>query len=488
MNVFGYFFQQSSVLTKNLVVGPRETISYNKLYTDSLALAQKIKAAYGENNNFLVLSENSVFFILVYLAIMKSGNICVPLNPAIEPENLRKILDKTDSGAAFASKKYSTRFRDFPFEIINEDAVISWIAEPNVLLEQGQDLQFDGNRLAEIIFTSGSTGEQKGVMITHNNIIANSNSIIKYLKLTENDTIEIVMPFYYCYGLSLLHTHLRVGGSVVLNNNFIFIGSVISDLNKYNCTGFAGVPSHFQILLRKTKDFKETKFHSLKYVTQAGGKLHTAFIQEFIDSFPDVKFYVMYGQTEATARLSYLPPEELKRKLGSIGKGIPDVVLRVINEKGETVQPGETGEIIAKGDNIMPGYFKDAEATNAALRDNWLHTGDMATVDDEGYIYIQSRKKEIIKVRGIRISPKEIEEIIVTYPGVIDCTIEAETDEITGESVKATVFVNDADKSSFSEEALKQHCALKLAQYKIPQKIVFDSRLTFNTAGKKSKY
>jgi acyl-CoA synthetase (AMP-forming)/AMP-acid ligase II len=275
---------------------------------------------------------------------------------------------------------------------------------------------------------------------------------------------------------------------VVLNNNFIFIGSVISDLNKYNCTGFAGVPSHFQILLRKTKDFKETKFHSLKYVTQAGGKLHTAFIQEFIDSFPEIKFYVMYGQTEATARLSYLPPEELKRKLGSIGKGIPDVVLRVINEKGETVQPGETGEIIAKGDNIMPGYFKDAEATNAALRDNWLHTGDMATVDDEGYIYIQSRKKEIIKVRGIRISPKEIEEIIVTYPGVIDCTIEAETDEITGESVKATVFVNDADKSSFSEEALKQHCALKLAQYKIPQKIVFDSRLTFNTAGKKSKY
>jgi acyl-CoA synthetase (AMP-forming)/AMP-acid ligase II len=488
MNVFGYFFEQSSVLTKNLVVGPRETISYNNLYTDSLALAQKIKSTYGENNNFLVLSENSVFFILVYLAIMKSGNICVPLNPAIEPENLRKILDKTDSGTAFAGKKYSTRFIDFPFEIINEDAVISWIAEPNVLLEEGQDLQFDGNRLAEIIFTSGSTGEQKGVMITHNNIIANSNSIIKYLKLTENDTIEIVMPFYYCYGLSLLHTHLRVGGSVVLNNNFIFIGSVISDLNKYNCTGFAGVPSHFQILLRKTKDFKETKFHSLKYVTQAGGKLHTAFIQEFIDSFPEIKFYVMYGQTEATARLSYLPPEELKRKLGSIGKGIPDVVLRVINEKGETVQPGETGEIIAKGDNIMPGYFKDAEATNAALRDNWLHTGDMATVDDEGYIYIQSRKKEIIKVRGIRISPKEIEEIIVTYPGVIDCTIEAETDEITGESVKATVFVNDADKSSFSEEALKQHCALKLAQYKIPQKIVFDSRLTFNTAGKKSKY
>ena len=130
------------------------------------------------------------------------------------------------------------------------------------------------------------------------------------------------MPFYYCYGLSLLHTHLRVGGAVHMNNSFIFIGSVIDDLNTYKCTGFAGVPSHFQILLRKTKDFKTTKFHTLRYVTQAGGKLHTAFIEEFIDAFPDIRFNVMYGQTEATARLSYLPPEDLRRKLGSLGRGI----------------------------------------------------------------------------------------------------------------------------------------------------------------------
>ncbi len=487
MNVFDYFLEETKDLTKNLVLGTKETITYFNLNTYSLKLAEKLKADCGENQNILVLCENSVFFITVYLAILKSGNVCVPLNPNIEPENLQKILNKTQARLAFVNKKYLSRFSDFQFKIVDEEHVSAWITE-DPPKEQEIPSAFDANRLAEIIFTSGSTGEQKGVMITHRNIIANTNSIIKYLKLTHNDTIEIVMPFYYCYGLSLLHTHLRVGGSIVLNNMFIFIGSVINDLKKYNCTGFAGVPSHFQILLRKTKDFKETHFPSLKYVTQAGGKLHTAFIQEFIDSFPEVKFFVMYGQTEATARLSYLPPTELKRKLGSIGKGIPDVTLKVVNEQGEPVKPGETGEIIAKGENIMPGYFNDNEATQLAIKNGWLHTGDIATVDEEGYIFIQSRKKEIIKVRGIRISPKEIEEVIVTYPGVIDCTIQAESDEITGESIKAIVYVNETELNTFSEESIKQHCAQKLTVHKVPQKVVFETKLTFNLAGKKSKY
>ena len=487
MNVFDYFFENTKELSKDLVLGPRETISYQKVYSDVQKLAYKLKSEFGENQNLLVLCENSVFSITVYLAILKSGNICVPLNPNIEPENLEKVISKTDSKTAFVNKKYISRYGNFSFQIFDEERINTWLDETNHTSHENES-EFDGTRLAEIIFTSGSTGEQKGVMITHNNIIANTNSIIEYLKLTQDDTIEIVMPFYYCYGLSLLHTHLRVGGSVVLNNNFIFIGSVISDLNKYNCTGFAGVPSHFQILLRKTKDFKQTKFHSLKYVTQAGGKLHTAFIQEFIDSFPEIQFYVMYGQTEATARLSYLPPSELKRKLGSMGKGIPGVTLKVVNENGEQVKAGETGEIVAQGKNIMPGYYKDIEATNQALKDGWLHTGDIATVDEDGYIFIQSRKKEIIKVRGIRISPKEIEEVIVTYPGVIDCTIQAESDEITGESIKAIVYINETELANFSEDIIKQHCASKLSSHKIPQKIVFDTKLTFNLAGKKSKY
>ena len=485
MNVVDYFFETSGSLQKEAVVG-KESINYPELLQQVNKAAGQLKQQYGEENLILLLSENSVFCIVAYLAIIKSGNVCIPLNPAIETENLDKVLLKTKSTLAFVSKRYERRFTDYSFTVLNNDTVSEWNLEEEIKPEAS--VNFDDQRLAEIIFTSGSTGDQKGVMITHRNIIANTNSIISYLQLTREDIIEVVMPFYYCYGLSLLHTHLRVGGAVHMNNGFIFIGSVIDDLNRYKCTGFAGVPSHFQILLRKTRDFKHTRFETLRYVTQAGGKLHNAFISEFTEAFPDIKFYVMYGQTEATARLSYLPPEDLKSKLGSLGKGIPDVQLKVVDEQGDLVKPGETGEIIARGENVMKGYYQDEEGTRETIRDGWLYTGDMATVDEDGYIYMQSRAKEIIKVRGIRISPKEIEAVIVTYPGVIDCSIVAETDDITGEALKAIVYVNESDLEQFTEEAIRQYCAAKLSAAKVPAKVVFNTRLAFNAAGKKSKF
>jgi acyl-CoA synthetase (AMP-forming)/AMP-acid ligase II len=296
----------------------------------------------------------------------------------------------------------------------------------------------------------------------------------------------VVLPFYYCYGLSLLHTHLRVGGSIVFNNAFIFIGTVINDLKENACTGFAGVPSHFQILLRKSDSFKTTKFPKLKYVTQAGGKLATLFIDEFREAKPDVDFIVMYGQTEATARLSYLPVELYEERKGSIGRGIPGVTLRVVNEAGEDIQPGETGEVIAKGDNVMPGYYKDEEGTAQALRNGWLYTGDLGTVDADGYIYLTARSKEIIKVGGKRISPKEIEAVILSIRFVVDCTITAVEDELLGEALKATV-VKNGSKDPLNEEMVREHCAKHLAIFKVPQVIEIKEQLDLSPTGKKIK-
>ncbi|MEZ5083412.1 MAG: AMP-binding protein [Bacteroidales bacterium] len=485
MNFFDYLFQHSSALNKDFILGAKETISYKKLYTDSLSLSKYLYNTFGENHSFIIVSENSVFFTLAYLAVLKSGNICIPLNPALETNSFKQILTLTEPSLAFVSKKYQQKFINSKLTILNEEFV-------NKITEGFSNKNHDENttpfiseRLAEIIFTSGSTGEQKGVKISHKNLIANTRSIVDYLRLTNTDIIQIVMPFYYCYGLSLLHTHLRAGGSVVFNNSFLFIGSVINDLNKYKCTGFSGVPSHFQILLRKTRDFKNTKFPHLRYVTQAGGKLHNAFIREFVEAFPTIDFIVMYGQTEATARLSYLEPGLVLKKLGSIGKAIPGVTLKVVDKDGSEVLPGNTGEIIASGDNIMLGYFKDETSTRVILKNGWLHTGDIGTIDEDGYIYIKSRKKEIFKVRGIRISPKEIEEVIVSFPGVIDCTIESEYDELTGEGLKATIFINATNKDDFKAIAIQEYCSKHLANHKIPNTIIFDTTLSFNAAGKK---
>jgi len=281
---------------------------------------------------------------------------------------------------------------------------------------------------------------------------------------------------------------MKVGGSVVFNNNFMFLGAVIDDLNRYGCTGFAGVPSHFQVLLRKSRSFKETSFPSLRYVTQAGGKLHRVFIREFMDSFPDIDFYVMYGQTEATARLSWLPPQRLHDKLGSMGKAIPGVELALMDESGEFIrEPGVVGEVVAKGDNIMKGYLGDPEGTAQTLRNGWLHTGDLAYRDEDGFFFLTARVKEIIKVGGKRISPKEIEEVIVSIPGVVDCSISAIDDDVLGEALKAVIVLADPKDPVMNAEFIKRTCAKKLTSEKIPQVIEFKCNIEIAATGKKVK-
>lgn len=320
--------------------------------------------------------------------------------------------------------------------------------------------------------------------MTHKNLCANTESIVQYLNLTSRDRICVTLPFFYCYGASLLHTHLRAGGSIVLSNN-IFLGGAIRDINAFSCTGFAGVPSTFQILINKTPFLRE-ELPTIRYMMQAGGQLPNKYIRLIAETFPQKEFFVMYGATEATARLSYLPPTMVLTKLGSIGKGIPGVTLAVINEDGKPVHPGETGEIIARGDNIMKGYYGDPEGTQCVIKNGWLYTGDLATVDDDGYIYIIGRAKNIIKSGGYRISPNEIEEFICSLDDVNGCVVLGLSDEIMGEAVVAVVQPGDSSKASLKEEILAQ-CAQLLPSYKNPTAIYFVREFPLNASNKVDK-
>src|SRR5690554_1221200 len=485
MNVFDYFFESTQHLEKDFLLGSEETISFKNLYNQSLKVATFLNRYVGAHKNILIISPNSGFFITAYLSILKSGNVCVPLNFAIEQEQLDYILKETECETVFMAKSIRDKYM-LPSEIqVIEELDLQQIIEHQAMDDYYVDMS--KNQVAEIIFTSGSTGLPKGVMITHENIITNTTSIISYLKLTSKDIMCVVLPFFYCYGLSLLHTHLKVGGSLVLNNSFMFLGAVISDIKDYKCTGFAGVPSHFQVLLKKSNTFKTTAFPDLRYVTQAGGKLHTIFIDEFTQAFPDKQFYIMYGQTEATARLAYLEPSMIHKKTSSIGKPIPGVQFKIVNEKGESLDVHQEGELLAKGENIMLGYYKEGEETLKTIKNDWLYTGDVAIVDEDGYYYLMARKKEILKVAGKRVSPKEIEEVILSVPEVIDCTISGYDDDLFGEAIQATIVLN----GTFNEEQLKEKilhiCSKKLALYKIPQKIIFEKSMHMSATGKKIK-
>lgn len=484
MNAFDYFLEESGSLDKDFIVGSTG-ISFRELEERSLRLAAWLRSEIGERKNVVILLPNSVRFIVAYLAVLKSGNTCVPLAIDIEKSSLDHIIAQTRCDSFFVTCRRSAWIEDSTSLIVDEAALDRLLDDGPAPVET--DESFDDQRLASIIFTSGSTGEPKGVMLSHRNLISNTSSIVEYLELTSDDRILAVLPFSYCYGLSLLHTHLRVGASMVLNDRFVFTGRIIADLLDWECTEFAGVPSHFQILLRKTKSFKETEFPALKRVTQAGGELHDAFITEFVESFPDVAFHVMYGQTEATARLAHLPPARLADKLGSIGRAIPGVTLEVVDDQGLPRRAGEVGELVARGDNVMRGYLGDPEATGRTIRDGWLHTGDLATKDEEGFIFLVGRMKEMIKTGGRRINPKEVEAVIVAMPEVVDASVEGVDDDILGEAIRAIVCVRGFSDHSLTPKEVREFCAKKLSRFKVPHIVELRERLDIGPNGKRSR-
>ncbi|WP_315118178.1 AMP-binding protein, partial [uncultured Clostridium sp.] len=344
MTFTDYIFETSRFYDKVAVID-KEGYSYKHIHFKVNSISNCLKNKGIEKGNpILLMAENSLFFIEAYFGIIKSGAVCVPINPSLSMDHIEYILKSLNIKYVFIQKKLMNKIEN----LISHDMEIYTEEDMDKLDIYKEDI--DNNvkihDVALILFTSGSTAKPKGVVLTHSNLIYNTNSIIEYLRLSEKDRIEVVLPFYYCYGTSLLHTHFRVGGSLVINNKFMFPQTVLDDINKYECTGFAGVPSTFQILL-KNSDIKNTKFHSLRYITQAGGRMANIFIEELMNILKGVDIYIMYGQTEATSRLSYLPPNLLKEKLGSIGKGIPGTKLKVINEHGTSVKPGRVGEIVA---------------------------------------------------------------------------------------------------------------------------------------------
>lgn len=211
-----------------------------------------------------------------------------------------------------------------------------------------------------------------------------------------------------------------------------------------------------------------------------------AHVRRLKEALPGTDIYIMYGQTEATARLSYLDPAMLHEKAGSVGKAIPGVDLRVVDGRGVQVRPGEMGEIIARGENVMLGYWKDPEETAKVLRDGWLHTGDLATVDEDGFIFIAGRKGEMIKSGAHRISPKEIEEVIASIPGVAEVAVAGRSDEILGERIAA--FIVPREEGAIETREVLLYCRQNLPSYKIPHDIIFVRELPKTGSGKVRKF
>ena len=368
-----------------------------------------------------LIAQNSPFFVGVYLGAIHGGFCAVPFPVDCSEKTFARIVTCTGMKLVFVSTQMDSRIRPWAERLGVE--VVAEATEASLEACECAAAEVDpGRDLAAIVYTSGSTGDVKGVMVTHQNILANTEDILGYMQLGADDRVMTLLPFYYCFGTSLLHTHLMAGGSLVLNNRFMFPEKVLDEMEQTGCTGLAGVPATYQILLRKTR-FAQRKFPALRWLQQAGGKLPNPLIHELRQAVPLAKLFVMYGQTEATARLSYLPPERLDDKLGSIGRGLPHARLEVLRPDGSPVAPGsgEIGQIVVSGESVTRGYWGDPEETRRYFRDGKLFTGDMARVDADGFIFIAERARDFIKAMGYRVSPKEVEEVLAEMPR--DCRI-----------------------------------------------------------------
>jgi len=334
---------------------------------------------------------------------------------------------------------------------------------------------------ALVLYTSGSTGRPRGVVQTFRNLDANTRSIVEYLRLSQDDRALLVLPLHYCYGRSVLQTHLFAGGSVFLDGRFAFPRVVLETLGAEGCTGFAGVPLTFESIRRQV-DMSSLSFPRLRYVTQAGGAMAPDTIDWARAAFAPAELFVMYGQTEATSRLSYLPPERAAEKRGSIGIPIPRVELAVVDEQGRELPAGETGHLVARGDNVTLGYLDEPEETAAILRGGRLWTGDLALHDEDGFFFLKGRSKEILKIGGHRVSPAQIEHVVAAHPDVAEAAVVGVAHPLLGEAPAA--FVVPRAGRAPGEDELRAFCRARMPSYQVPVGFTVVASLPRNGAGK----
>jgi len=490
----------SALPDKCAMVHGKERISYGNLNREANRIARWLMdQGVAPGDRVVLMLENCHEYLSGYYGILKAGGVAVPLNPDLKPDGLAPLLSRITPRCIISSAKCERVLREIDLPALSIPALLMarprlrWSDIPLTVGSIGEiaatgdgrnpDLLLDETSLASIIFTSGSTGKPKGVMLSHRNIVANTDSIVQYLELTSADIQMVVLPFFYVMGKSLLNTHVAVGGTVVINNTFAYPASVVQQMIDEEVTGFSGVPSTYAYLLHRSplRSVRD-RLTSLRYCSQAGGHLASHTKVDLIKALPEhTKLYVMYGATEASARLTYVEPHRLHEKIDSIGIPIPGVTMKVVSENGEELPQGETGELVARGTNIMQGYWHDPESTAKALSAHGYHTGDLGYMDRDGYFFVVGRRDNQLKVGGHRVNPQEIEDALIDTDLVMECAVLGIEDALAGHRLVAVAVPIAAETT---ERDILQRCSQTLPRHKLPSEIRFLKALPKNSSGK----
>ncbi len=485
---------------KTAVIASEEQLTYAELDARSDGLASHF-AALGvqPGNRVLMVLDNGCAAVICFFGAWKAGAVPCPLHPTIKAEKLATILDSTGASVIITQPRLRGTV---------EAAIALSTTQPRLMLTEASDSDLRGalsfemasqplpdgvgvapqpesdDALALLIHTSGSTGRPKGVMLSHGNVLAACEAIVSYLGNTADDTVLSVLPLSFGYGITQMVTMAMTGGTLVLEKSFAFPRKILQRLAEVKATGFPLVPT-MAALISGIKDQPPGLLPELRYITSAAAAMPPAIGSRLQQMFPDARLYLMYGQTECL-RATYLAPEEALQRPGSVGKAIPGTQAVVVDEDGRKVPAGVTGELVVEGPHVMQGYWQDPLASALALSPTHcgrrLHTGDLFRTDAEGFLYFVSRRDDIIKTRGEKVSPQEVESILYALPCIREAAVAGIDDPVFGQVVRA--FVVLAEGAVLSERDIIRHCALLLEDYMVPKSVEFREALPRTATGK----
>lgn len=470
-------------------------------YSEINGMAAKVAAALRANglapgDRVALFLDNSLEAVAGLFGALKAGGVFVMVNPTTKAAKLSYILNNCRVSALLAPAHKAGLVNEVASVTPSLKAVylagsaasssrpagarLCYLNEIFKSSSPGQVLssRIDAD-LANIVYTSGSTGNAKGVMMTHLNVVSAVNSITEYLGNTPEDIIMNMLPMSFDYGLYQVLMAFRFGGAVILENSFLYPYRIMETIVRENVTGFPIVPTISAILVQM-EGVRKFSFDRLRYMTNTAAALPSAHIRELRQIFPRTRIFSMYGLTECK-RVAYLPPEELDRRPLSVGKAMPNTEAYVVDESGKRVGPGVTGELVVRGSNVMRGYWEMPEETAKKLKpgetpgEMVLYTGDLFRTDSEGYLYFVARKDNVIKSRGEKVSPREIEEVLYSLEGVQEAVVFGTADPVLGQAINAHIVLKGG--STLSENEVLRHCCERLESFMVPQSVKFVKEL-----------
>lgn len=459
-----------------------------------------------------VLMDNSIETVVSLFGILKAGATFILLNATMKSSKLEYVLE--DSGSkVFITHKNKVRVVN---EAIKRNKKLEHIVWCGLEEERSNSPQFTSvvkshlwtnifNRddsekdsvyprtidvdLSNIIYTSGSTGEPKGVMSAHYNVVAATKSISSYLRMSDKDIIINVLPLSFDYGLYQIFLTFFVQGTLILEKSFSYPYKILERITKEKATGFPLVPTMAALIL-KMKNLHDFDFSSLRFISNTAAALPITFIKEFQKVFNNTQIFSMYGLTECK-RVSYLPPEDLNRKPGSVGIPMQNEEVFILDDNGNVLKPNEIGELVIRGSNVMQGYWNDPQTTSKVFRegkygaDRLLYSSDLFKQDEDGYLYFVGRKDDMIKTKGERVSPKEIESMIYEMDGISEVAVFGVPDNILGQVVAA--FIVSDEHVFISDNQVKKYCSQNLEPFMVPKFVEFIDEFPKSPSGKIDK-